>query len=152
MARKQVIGAPTSLVGLWSAIAQAGGIGQWWVLGAKNTFGCVKPNWNSALRTKCLILLALLAALVAPAQTLDPVITTQPVSTNLLPGDASQFSVIVTGTPPFSYQWRKAGTALTDADNIQGATAAILTITNLSGTNAGFYDVVVTKFQLTQPC
>jgi uncharacterized delta-60 repeat protein len=87
----------------------------------------------------------MLAALLAHAQTFAPGITTQPASSNLLPGANAQFSVIVTGTPPISYRWRKAETALTDAGNLQGATTSTLTITNLTAANASFYDVVATN-------
>ncbi len=64
-------------------------------------------------------------------------IITHPVSTVLNPGGNVTLSVAVTGTSPFSYQWRKNGA------NIAGGTAATLAIINASSTSAANYDVVV---------
>ena len=41
------------------------------------------------------------------------------------------------GTPPLTYQWRKAGASLT------GATDASLIMTNVQAADLGSYDVVV---------
>jgi uncharacterized repeat protein (TIGR01451 family) len=70
---------------------------------------------------------------------IDPVvITSQPVSTNAPPGGTATFSVGVTGTPPFTYEWFFNGTNLLD-----GATSATLTLTNVTATQAGTYAVSV---------
>jgi hypothetical protein len=54
-------------------------------------------------------------------------------------GRSVSFSIIVTnGTPPFSYQWRKDGMA------ISGATNSLLLLANLQDTDAGAYTVVAT--------
>src|SRR5580658_10130605 len=44
-----------------------------------------------------------------------PAITTQPASANVTVGQTASFSVAVTGTAPFSYQWLKNGTAVSGA-------------------------------------
>ena len=46
-------------------------------------------------------------SMAAPA---PPLITRQPVSQTVAPGDAVSFSVEATGFPPLSYQWEKART------------------------------------------
>lgn len=46
-----------------------------------------------------------------------PVITTQPISRNVLPGNPVFFRVVAEGTTPFTYQWWRSGTAITDATN-----------------------------------
>jgi hypothetical protein len=70
-----------------------------------------------------------------------PVILVQPVSQVAVVGDTASFSVIVTGTPPFSYRWRFFGT------NVPGAvvTNATLTLTNVQAPRTGDYSVVVTN-------
>ncbi|HEX2959155.1 MAG TPA: DUF2341 domain-containing protein [Chitinispirillaceae bacterium] len=42
-------------------------------------------------------------------QKYPPQITVNPVNVSVLEGDPATFSVTVTGTPPFTYQWRKNG-------------------------------------------
>jgi DNA/RNA endonuclease G (NUC1) len=71
-----------------------------------------------------------------------PSITTQPVAVTTAAGETATFSVAASGTAPFSYQWRKDGTAIT------GNTSALtsqLTLTNVQAGSAGSYDVVVTN-------
>ncbi|MEI6395987.1 MAG: immunoglobulin domain-containing protein, partial [Verrucomicrobiota bacterium] len=69
---------------------------------------------------------------------LPPQITVPPQSQTNLCGTTATFSVEVTGTLPFSYQWRK------DSVNLAGATGATLNLTNLQAASAGAYSVVVT--------
>jgi formylglycine-generating enzyme required for sulfatase activity len=70
----------------------------------------------------------------------DPVvITAQPTSLTVNAGSLASFSVTATGTAPFSYQWRKAGT------NIAGGTSATYTIASAQTTDAGSYSVVVSN-------
>ena len=64
-------------------------------------------------------------------------ITTQPVNVTQCAGTKATFSVIAKGTG-LKYQWRKDGT------NITGAKSTSYTINNISFTNAGSYDVVIT--------
>jgi uncharacterized delta-60 repeat protein len=66
-------------------------------------------------------------------------ITTQPVSQSVNPGETVSFGVIATSPLAMFYQWRK------DNTNIAGATMASLTLTNVQEADAGNYDVVVTN-------
>ena len=74
------------------------------------------------------------AAIVSP-----PTIVSQPQSVEVSVGDQVAFSVIVTGTPPFSLQWRFNGA------NIPGANASDYVFLNAQTTNAGNYSVVVSN-------
>ncbi|MBI5767106.1 MAG: immunoglobulin domain-containing protein [Verrucomicrobia bacterium] len=68
-----------------------------------------------------------------------PTITTQPQSASVDAGQSVTFSVAVSGTSPFTYEWRKNSTA------IPGATNATLTLANVQGADAGIYSVSVTN-------
>jgi hypothetical protein len=70
-----------------------------------------------------------------------PVILVQPVSQVAVVGDTASFSVIVTGTPPFTYRWRFFGTNVPAA----AATNATLTLTNVQAARVGEYSVVVSN-------
>jgi len=67
-----------------------------------------------------------------------PSITTQPANQTVIVGSAATFTVVATGTSPFSYQWQKNGT------DISGATAASYTTpaTSLADSTATFHVVV----------
>ncbi|HEY4249375.1 MAG TPA: immunoglobulin domain-containing protein [Lacunisphaera sp.] len=79
------------------------------------------------------------AVLTVNATTSGPVIASQPASQAVKKGGTVTFTVVATGTPSPTYQWRKNGTV------IKGATSASYTISNLSSSNAGTYSVVVTN-------
>jgi hypothetical protein len=66
-----------------------------------------------------------------------PKITTQPASRTVTVGSSTSFSVTATGSPTPTYQWRKAGTA------ISGATGNTLNLSNVTTGSAGVYSVVV---------
>jgi hypothetical protein len=68
-----------------------------------------------------------------------PVFVTQPSSVTVNVGQNASFNVTMNGTFPFSYQWQKNGV------NIGGATAHLFTLSNVSTSDAGTYDVVVTN-------
>jgi uncharacterized repeat protein (TIGR03803 family) len=68
-----------------------------------------------------------------------PSITVQPVGQRVLMGSSVSFSVSVTGTLPFSYQWRFNG------NNLLNATNALYAIQAVGATNTGNYSVVVTN-------
>jgi hypothetical protein len=86
----------------------------------------------------------------------SPSITVQPVSADVTVGQTASFSVAVTGTAPFSYQWLKNGTAVigatsskyttpptTDADN---RTLFVVVVSNSAGSvtsNAATLNVAV---------
>jgi Immunoglobulin I-set domain len=82
---------------------------------------------------------------IATLTVLDPFITTQPASRFTNSEASVQFNVVAVGTPPFSHQWFKGGTSLTDGGNIWGAQTAILTLTNVLGGDAGGYSVRITN-------
>lgn len=66
---------------------------------------------------------------------LPPVIATQPENLTRYRGENATLSVSADGLEPFSYQWRKDGT------NLPGATTATLTLSSVSSTNGGTYNV-----------
>ncbi len=72
-----------------------------------------------------------------------PTIVEEPRSVTKLIGETATFSVTVTGTPPFSFQWRCNGTNLADGNRISGARTSTLTITSVQSQDYGFYTAVV---------
>ncbi|MGZ5530168.1 MAG: beta strand repeat-containing protein, partial [Limisphaerales bacterium] len=72
-----------------------------------------------------------------------PSITAPPASVTAVSGSTTSFSVTAGGTAPFSYQWRKAGVALTNGGNISGALTSSLTISGVSAGDVNSYSVVV---------
>ncbi len=68
-----------------------------------------------------------------------PTITTQPVSATVTAGTGVTFTVAASGTGTLSYQWKKAGSA------ISGATSASYTIASIQSADAGSYTVTVTN-------
>jgi YVTN family beta-propeller protein len=70
---------------------------------------------------------------------LPPTLATQPAGLAVDPGANAAFSVAVTGTAPFAYQWRRNGADLV------GATAATLTLTGVQAASSGVYSVRVTN-------
>lgn len=79
------------------------------------------------------------AVLTVNAAAKGPVITSQPASQAVKKGGTVTFTVVATGTPAPTYQWRRYGNA------IEGATGAAYSISNLISSNAGIYSVVVTN-------
>ena len=68
-----------------------------------------------------------------------PVIASQPTNATVTSGSMVCFAVAVSGTAPFSYQWRKDGAAIQDATN------ASLILANAQLSDAGNYLVVVSN-------
>ncbi len=66
-----------------------------------------------------------------------PSITTQPASATVTAGTSVTFTVAASGTGTLSYQWKKAGSA------ISGATSASYTITSPQSADGGSYTVTV---------
>lgn len=69
-------------------------------------------------------------------------ITTQPTAQSAVVGATANFSVTASGTTTLSYQWRKAGMAISGNAS---ATTAMLTLTNVQAGDAANYDVVVSN-------
>lgn len=67
-----------------------------------------------------------------------PVITQQPQSVQVFPGNLARFSVTASGSSSFTYQWKFNGS------DLSGANASSLTITSVQATNLGTYRVLVT--------
>ncbi len=72
-----------------------------------------------------------------------PIITLQPQNRSVLSYQSVAFTVMATGTPPLSYQWRKNGTNLIDGGNISGSTTTNLNLATVTLADGGNYDVVV---------
>lgn len=68
-----------------------------------------------------------------------PGITQQPVSATVEAGTNVTFSVIATGAPPVTFQWRK------DGKNINQATNNVLNLLDVDSTDRGAYTVVVSN-------
>ncbi|MDR3457511.1 MAG: choice-of-anchor Q domain-containing protein [Verrucomicrobiae bacterium] len=75
----------------------------------------------------------------APFEVLDLQIVLPPVDQDVLLASNASFTVGVSGTAPFAYQWRANGTA------IAGATGASLTVANVSLATPTNYTVVVSN-------
>ncbi|MBK9401433.1 MAG: PQQ-dependent sugar dehydrogenase [Bacteroidetes bacterium] len=69
----------------------------------------------------------------------SPVITAQPQSTTVAQGNSASFSVSVSGSSPFTFQWGKNGSS------INGATGSTYTIAAASTADGGTYTVVITN-------
>jgi len=75
----------------------------------------------------------------ATYQLLMPTINEPPLAQTTAVGGSATFSVVASGAPPLSYQWRKDGMA------ISGATGARYYIASATPSNAGRYSVVVSN-------
>ena len=70
---------------------------------------------------------------------IKPTITTQPKSQTVYEDSSVTFSVVATGTPTLTYQWKK------DGSNINGATKSSYTISSAKTSDAGSYTVTVSN-------
>jgi sugar lactone lactonase YvrE len=84
------------------------------------------------------------AIAVVTVQTL-PTIVAQPAGHTVYEDSDVSFSVTAAGTAPLSYQWKKAGAALSDGGSISGATTDTLTLTGVQLSDSGDYTVTVTN-------
>jgi hypothetical protein len=73
-----------------------------------------------------------------PPTAVAPSITTQPANVTVTAGQGATFTVVATGFPAPTFQWRKGGA------NLKGATSASYSIASAQPAHAGNYDVVVT--------
>ena len=76
---------------------------------------------------------------IAAGASTAPAITTQPAAQTVTAGASVTFTVVATGSPPPTFQWRKDGAALL------GATDATLSLANVQPADAGAYSVLVTN-------
>ena len=75
-----------------------------------------------------------------------PVITVNPpTALSLLAGQNAAISVTVTGTPPFSFQWRRGGTNLVNGGVYGGTATNTLSLTGVATGNSGNYTVAITN-------
>jgi len=72
-------------------------------------------------------------------EVLAPTITKQPVGQTAYVGQTASFSVEVSGTAPFTYQWKRGGYA------IAGATSSTLSVANVTNSDSGSYTVTITN-------
>jgi alpha-tubulin suppressor-like RCC1 family protein len=79
------------------------------------------------------------ANVTVSTSTSSPTIVVQPVSRTVTTGTSVGFSVLATGAPPPSYQWKKGGVA------ISGATRSTFSIASAQSGDAGSYTVTVTN-------
>lgn len=77
------------------------------------------------------------------AQTIAPAIVSRPKDASAAPEGSASFGVVTVGTPAPAYQWSK------DSVAINGATNAILTLSNVTTADAGTYSVSVTAGSTT---
>ncbi len=80
------------------------------------------------------------ATLTVDAAVTTPSITTEPASETVIVGQTATFSVAATGTAPFTYQWKKSGTAISGATSSSYTTPA-----TTSADNGAQFTVVVTN-------
>jgi len=66
-------------------------------------------------------------------------VVTNPASVTVYSGNTANFSVLVGGTPPFTFQWLKDGT------NLAGAVLSSLAVTAITNVSAGAYTVAVSN-------
>src|ERR1035437_9364703 len=94
----------------------------------------------ASMRSRVLpALIAGLGLIPAGRVTAQPFSHPQPRSQTVNAGQNVSFTVMATGVPPLSYQWRKGGV------NVTGATSDSLTLINVQTSQAGNYTVVITN-------
>lgn len=74
-----------------------------------------------------------------------PVIVTHPRTQAVSTGSSIVLTVVATGFPAPTYQWKKGSSTLTDGGRISGATTATLTIATSQAGDEGGYSVVVSN-------
>jgi hypothetical protein len=74
-----------------------------------------------------------------------PQLEESPESTEAVRGSNLVLSVVVSGTPPLSYQWYKDGVGLSGGGRVQGVSEPHLRVNNLTNLDAGAYFAVVSS-------
>ena len=75
----------------------------------------------------------------------QPIIVDAPIDVTNAQGSTVNFSVSALGQPPLHYQWQHDGTNLVNAGHVTGVTTNVLTISGITFSNAGNYDIVITN-------
>jgi hypothetical protein len=76
----------------------------------------------------------------------DPAFTLNPTNRLVPAGNTVTFNALARGTPTIGYQWYKDGTTpLNDGGNLSGTHSPNLTISSISGADAGSYSVFATN-------
>jgi uncharacterized repeat protein (TIGR03803 family) len=74
-----------------------------------------------------------------------PQITANPASQSVYSGTNVLLAVAASGPQPLFFHWRKNGTNLTDGGNLTGASARVLSLTNVTVADSGAYSVTVSN-------
>jgi hypothetical protein len=82
---------------------------------------------------------------VALSVCVQPAVAVSPVDRSVTGGSLFTFSVVVRGSEPLEYIWRKDGLALADNERVAGVSTRVLTIQAVQLADLGAYDVVVTN-------
>jgi uncharacterized repeat protein (TIGR01451 family) len=85
------------------------------------------------------------AATVSFCSNCPPAIVAQSPDQTVRPGTNINLFATVSGTPPFTYRWRKNATNLVNGGRISGATSPVLTIAGSLESDSGLYSLVVTN-------
>ncbi len=74
-----------------------------------------------------------------------PAVQTAPVAKTATIGDYLTLNVVGTGTPPFTYVWKRNGVTVVDGGRLSGATTAALAINGVTADDAGSYTVDISN-------
>jgi alpha-tubulin suppressor-like RCC1 family protein len=74
-----------------------------------------------------------------------PVLTLQPTNQTWIAGTTRSLAAQATGTDPLAYQWYLGVTPLTNNARLSGTTSNILTVSNVTSSDAGTYTLFITN-------
>ncbi len=74
-----------------------------------------------------------------------PVLASQPGNQTNNAGTTVSLVAAAEGTPPFGYQWLKAGIPMNNGQNISGTTNPTLTLSNVLAGDSGAYSIIITS-------
>ena len=74
-----------------------------------------------------------------------PTITASPLSETVYAGAGVSFAGTATGTQPLTYYWQLNGNPLVNGGNISGANSNVLTVLNVSSSDAGQYSLIASN-------
>jgi len=74
-----------------------------------------------------------------------PSIAQQPISQYVAPGGVVDFTVVVSGSSPLSYQWQRNSAKLSNGEHYSGCATATLTVTDADTADVANYRCVVTN-------